>query len=230
MINKKMLKKYCSYLSDDKLEKFDTYAAALVDWNQRMNLTAITEPDEIVIKHFVDSLMLLEHFELPLGASVIDVGTGAGFPSVPVLIARDDIKLTLMDSLNKRLVFLDDVLSKCSLNADLVHARAEDLGKDMAHREQYDIATARAVAPLNILCEYCLPFVKVGGYFVALKGSNDEVSPAENAIKELGGMLDYSVSYELPNGDKRSMVVIKKISQTATKYPRTSKKISSKPL
>lgn len=230
MINKNLLKQHCSYLTDEQLEQFDTYARLLVEWNEKMNLTAITEPDEIVIKHFVDSLAFLEYADLPQGAKVIDVGTGAGFPSVPLLIARPDIQLTLMDALNKRLNFLDAVLTETGLDAELVHSRAEELGKDKNYREQYDIATARAVAPMNVLSEYCLPFVKLGGEFVALKGSNDDVSPAENAIKTLGGEIKATVSYKLPNGDDRSIAVVKKISQTSTKYPRNNKKISTKPL
>lgn len=230
MINKELLHKHCSYLTDTQLEQFDIYAKLLVEWNEKMNLTGITEPDEIVIKHFVDSLAFLDYAELPQNASVIDVGTGAGFPSVPLLIARPDIKLTLMDALQKRLNFLDAVLQETGLTAELVHSRAEELGKDADYREQFDIATARAVAPMNVLSEYCLPFVKVGGCFVALKGSSDDVSPAENAIKILGGELISNVSYKLPNDDPRSIAVVKKISQTSTKYPRNNKKISTKPL
>lgn len=230
MINKDLLKELCPFLNDKQLEQFDIYARLLVEWNEKMNLTAITEPDEIVIKHFADSLALLEYTDVPQRASVIDVGTGAGFPTVPLLIARPDVKLTLMDSLNKRLTFLDAVLEECGLDAQLVHARAEDLGKDSDYRERYDIATARAVAPMNVLTEYCMPFVKVGGCFVALKGSNDDVSPAENAINELGGSLESAVSYKLYNGDSRSIAIVKKISQTSTKYPRNTKKITTKPL
>lgn len=230
MINKELLKKHCPFLTDTQLEQFDIYAKLLVEWNEKMNLTAIIEPDEIVIKHFVDSLAFLDYAEIPQGAKMIDVGTGAGFPSVPLLIARPDIQLTLMDALQKRLTFLDAVLSETNLKAEPVHSRAEELGKDNDYREQFDIATARAVAPMNVLSEYCLPFVKVGGKFVALKGSNDDVSPAENAIKTLGGEINSTVSYKLPNGDDRSIAVVNKISQTSTKYPRNNKKISTKPL
>lgn len=230
MINKELLRSHIDYLSDEALEQFDIYAKELVEWNEKMNLTGITEPDEIVIKHFVDSLALLDYAEVNDNMSVIDVGTGAGFPGVPLLIAKPNIKLTLMDSLNKRLNFLDNVLQKTNLNAELVHARAEELAHDEAYREMYDIATARAVAPMNVLCEYTLPFVKVGGYLVALKGSMDDTSPADNAINELGGELIDNVSYKLPNGDTRSIVIVKKISQTATKYPRRAKKITTKPL
>lgn len=230
MINKELLRSHIDYLSDEALEQFDIYAKELVEWNEKMNLTGITEPDEIVIKHFVDSLALLDYAEVNDNMSVIDVGTGAGFPGVPLLIAKPNIKLTLMDSLNKRLNFLDNVLQKTNLSAELVHARAEELAHDEAYREMYDIATARAVAPMNVLCEYTLPFVKVGGYLVALKGSMDDTSPADNAISELGGELIDNVSYKLPNGDPRSIVIVKKISQTATKYPRRAKKITTKPL
>jgi 16S rRNA (guanine(527)-N(7))-methyltransferase RsmG len=234
MINKQLFKNEVQQLNialdDTAVENFDTYATELVEWNKKMNLTAITEPDDIVIKHFVDCLMLLKYVDIPQNSTLIDVGTGAGFPAVPIKIARNDIQITLMDSLNKRLVFLEDVLSKCSLDCELIHSRAEDLGKNSEYRESYDIATARAVAPLNILSEYCLPFVKVGGLFVALKGSSDEVTTAQNAIKELGGEIIDNVSYKLSNSDPRSIVIIKKISQTPTKYPRKSKKISSQPL
>ncbi len=230
MINKDLLRDYRPDVSDKQAEQFDIYADTLVQWNEKMNLTGITEPDEIVIKHFVDSLMLLDYCDIPQGASVIDVGTGAGFPGIPLLIARNDIKLTLMDSLQKRLIFLDEVLRQTGLSAETVHARAEELGNDKAYREEFDFATARAVAPLNILCEYCLPFVKVGGYFAALKGSNDEITDADNAISELGGKLVSNTAYKLPNNDGRSIVIIKKISQTPTRYPRRSKKIQNSPL
>lgn len=230
MIDKALLKKYCPYLTDSGLKQFDIYAKTLVLWNEKMNLTGITEPDEIVIKHFADSLMLFQYADIPQGAKVIDVGTGAGFPGIPLLIARNDIQLTLMDALQKRLGFLDEVLRLTDLQADLLHGRAEDLGQDNGLRETYDIATARAVAPMNVLLEYCLPFVKVGGLFIALKGSSDESSDAENALKELGGEIINNVSYKLPNGDGRSIIIIKKISHSLTKYPRRSKKISRNPL
>ena len=219
-------------LQPDKyaLDRFDIYAERLVAWNQRMNLTSITEPDEIVVKHFADSLAILKYVNIPAGASVIDVGTGAGFPGLPLLFMQPDIQLTLADSLHKRLIFIKDVLHSCGLIAERVHERAEILGRDAEYRQQYDYAVARAVAPLNILCEYCLPFVKVGGLFLAMKGSEDEVPAAEHAISELGGKLEHNVSYKLSNGDSRHLVIIRKISQTPTKYPRKTKKIDSKPL
>ena len=234
MINKELLIKHSAELGvnlDEKaLNNFDKYAQLLVETNRVMNLTAITEPDEIVIKHFIDSLALLKYVDIPEGASMIDVGTGAGFPGVPLLIARNDIKLTLLDSLNKRIGFLEAVVEDCGLNAEFIHSRAEDAGKEDGFRETFDFATARAVAPLNILAEYCLPFVKIGGYFVALKGSEDETEASKNAITLLGGEIERNVSYKLPNGDPRTMVIIKKISQTPTKYPRKPKKIAVSPL
>ena len=234
MINKELLKEYAQSfgvsLDETALENFDKYAGLLVETNRVMNLTAITEPDEIVIKHFVDSLAFLNYVPLEDGATVIDVGTGAGFPGVPLLIAKSDIKLTLLDSLSKRLGFLDEVINSCNLSAQLIHARAEDAGKEAELRETFDYATARAVAPLNVLAEYCLPFVKVGGYFIALKGSEDETQSSKNAVSLLGGEIEENVSYKLPNGDPRSIVIIKKISQTPTQYPRKPKKIASSPL
>lgn len=230
MINTEMLREYRPDVSDEQAEQFDIYADTLVKWNEKMNLTGITAPDEIVIKHFIDSLILLDYCDIPQGAKVIDVGTGAGFPGIPLLIARNDISLTLMDSLQKRLGFIDEVLRLTRLKARTVHGRAEELANDEAYRESFDFATARAVAPLNILCEYCLPFVKVGGYFAALKGSNDEIAGAQHAIRELGGELIANKLYQLPNNDNRSIVIIKKISQTSAKYPRKSKKIQNSPL
>lgn len=212
------------------VDRFDMYAEKLITWNSKMNLTAITDPDEIVIKHFADSLAILKYVDIPQNARVVDVGTGAGFPGLPLFFARPDIQLTLVDSLHKRLVFIKEVLHASGLYAERVHERAEILGKDDDYRETFDIATARAVAPLNVLCEYCLPFVKEGGLFVAMKGSEDEVPAAANAIKVLGGELVSNVSYKLSTGDNRHLVVIKKISQTPTKYPRKSKKIDTKPL
>lgn len=233
MINKAFLhqkaSEYGIELNENQLVQLDTYAELLVDWNTRMNLTGITEPDEIAIKHFVDSLITAKYFDLGNTHRAIDVGTGAGFPAIPLLIYKPDMEMTLMDSLQKRLTFLDEVLKHTGLDAKTVHARAEDAGQDPAFREQYDLACARAVAPMNVLAEYCLPFVKVGGYFVALKGSNDDVTSAQNAIKELGGELVDYVSYKLEN-ESRSIAIVKKISQTATKYPRKTKKISAKPL
>lgn len=217
-------------LDQTALDRFDTYAELLVEWNGKMNLTAITEPEEIEVKHFLDCLMLPKYFDLGNTKTVIDVGAGAGFPSVPLLIYNPDLCLTMMDAINKRLTFLDTAIHAIGLEANLVHARAEDSGQDKNYREMFDLATARAVAPMNVLAEYCLPFVKVGGYFVALKGSNDDTEQAKDAIATLGGEIVSNVSYKLNGTEPRSIVVVKKISQTPTQFPRKAKKISAKPL
>ena len=217
-------------LDQTALDRFDTYAELLVEWNGKMNLTAITEPEEIEVKHFLDCLMLPKYFDLGNTKTVIDVGAGAGFPSVPLLIYNPDLCLTMMDAINKRLTFLDTAIHAIGLEANLVHARAEDSGQDKNYRETFDLATARAVAPMNVLAEYCLPFVKVGGYFVALKGSNDDTEQAKDAIATLGGEVVSNVSYKLNGTEPRSIVVVKKISQTPTQFPRKAKKISAKPL
>lgn len=217
-------------LDDVMLERFDTYARLLVEWNEKMNLTAITEPKEIELKHFLDSLMLIKYYDLQNVSKAIDVGAGAGFPSMPILIYKPEIQFTLLDSLNKRLTFLSTVNSELGLDAKLVHSRAEVSGQEENYREKFDLATARAVAPMNVLSEYCIPFVKEGGAFVALKGSNDDVSEASNAIEVLGGRLESNISYELGGTEPRTIAVIRKISQTPTQYPRKSKKISTKPL
>lgn len=217
-------------LDDTALDRFDTYAELLVEWNGKMNLTAITEPEEIEVKHFLDCLMLPKYFNLDNIQTVIDVGAGAGFPSVPLLIYKPDLCLTMMDAINKRLTFLDTAVHALGLEAQPIHERAEAAGQDENYREKFDLATARAVAPMNVLAEYCLPFVKVGGYFVALKGSNDDTEEAKNAIATLGGEIVDNISYKLNGTESRSIVVIKKISQTPTQFPRKSKKISTKPL
>lgn len=217
-------------LDSTALDRFDKYAELLVEWNGKMNLTAITEPEEIEVKHFLDCLMLPKYFNLDYIQTVIDVGAGAGFPSMPLLIYKPDLCLTMMDAINKRLTFLDTAVHALGLEAQLIHERAEVAGQDENYREMFDLATARAVAPMNVLAEYCLPFVKVGGYFVALKGSNDDTEEAKNAIATLGGEVVDNISYKLNGTEPRLIVVIKKISQTPTQFPRKSKKISTKPL
>lgn len=214
------------------LDRFDQYAEYLVRWNKHVNLTAITEPDEIVIKHFVDSLHILRYVKLKKNQSLIDIGSGAGFPGLPLLIANPDINVTFVDSIRKKLAFIKDVLHNTGLIATVTHNRAEELGRNAGFRETFDFATARAVAQLNVLCEYCLPLVKVGGLFIAMKGATGkaELNQARHAIEVLGGELVKFDEYSLSNGDKRSIIIIRKISQTPTKYPRKSKKIDTKPL
>lgn len=212
-------------LDEQQIERFCLYAKFLKEYNEKVNLTAITEDEEIAVKHFEDSLALLR-FKTELGKTV-DVGTGAGFPSVPLKIACPDTELTLLDSLKKRLTFLDILCEKLGISAKTVHARAEDAGKSEL-RESFDTAVSRAVANLAVLCEYCLPLVKVGGYFYAYKSSNSdiEIESARNSIKKLGGRIDEVFEFELSNGEKRRIIAIKKISQTPTKYPRNSAQIS----
>lgn len=236
MINKQLLLDSCHdfeiNLPESAPDKLDTYAQLLVEWNEKMNLTAITEPREIVLKHFVDSLLLLKAVELPEGASLIDVGTGAGFPSMPVKIAREDLKVTMLDSLQKRLTFLKEVNDQLSLDCTFIHSRAEDGGKQKTLREKFDFATARAVANLRDLAEYCLPYVKVGGYFVSLKGPDveEEIKESKNAIATMGGKVEKVLQFTLPDESGRSIVLIKKISQTPPQFPRTAAKMAKKPI
>lgn len=217
-------------LDNTALDRFDLFARLLVEWNKKMNLTAITEPQEIEVKHFLDCLLVQKYFDFSSVKTAVDIGAGAGFPSIPLLICNENVEFTLVDSLNKRLDFLSVVCKELGINANLFHSRAEELGQNEEFRESFDLALARAVAPMNVLSEYCLPFVKSGGSFVALKGSNDDITPAQNAIKTLGGELVSNVSYKLNDGDLRTLAIVKKISQTPTQYPRKPKKISTKPL
>ncbi|MCI9112002.1 MAG: 16S rRNA (guanine(527)-N(7))-methyltransferase RsmG [Eubacterium sp.] len=212
------------------IKRFDLLAERLVSWNSRVNLTAITEPDDIVVKHFLDSISPLPYADIKENARLIDVGCGAGFPGLPILIARPDLEVTFLDSIEKKLKFIDDVLESTSLFGETVHGRAEVLGVDSDFREQFDVATTRAVAPLNVLAEYCLPLVKVGGIYISMKGAEDETALGSKAIKELGGEIENVVSLKLANGDSRNLIMIRKISQTATKYPRKTKKIAVQPL
>lgn len=219
-------------LSGGQMQQLDRYAQLLTEWNQRMNLTAITDPEGILVKHFLDSILPFSLESLPEGASLIDVGTGAGFPAIPLLIWRPDLQVTLLDSLQKRLTFLEEVLAQCALPARCIHLRAEDGGRQPGLREQFDAATARAVAHLRELSEYCLPYVKPGGAFYALKGGDvkEESESAQKAIRLLGGRMEKTLSYSLPDGSGRTLVLIKKISQTSTKFPRSAAKMAKSPL
>lgn len=235
MIDQKLLaeslEQYGLTFSSELGEKLDLYAKLLVEWNEKINLTAITNPQSIVIKHFVDSLLLLKSVSLPKGASLIDVGTGAGFPSVPVALYTP-VQLTLLDSLNKRILFLSELCQSLSLKAECLHGRAEEIGRKKEYREQYDFATARAVAHLRELAEYCLPFVKPGGYFASLKGfeMEEELKEASYAISQMGGEVEKIDKYILPDDSKRAIILIKKVRQTPAKYPRISAKIKKSPL
>ncbi|MBQ8752570.1 MAG: 16S rRNA (guanine(527)-N(7))-methyltransferase RsmG [Clostridia bacterium] len=219
-------------------EKLDIYARLLVEWNEKMNLTAITDPVGVTVKHFADSLTAASL--LPEGEfTLIDVGTGAGFPGVPLALYREDCRLTLLDSLNKRLVFLETVCRELGLPVTLIHARAEEGGRKPEWRERFDVATARAVAALPTLCEYCLPFVKKGGRFIALKGpdAQREQEAAAKAVSLLGGKVASAVTLTLPAQPEpgvepmeRRLLCIDKIRSTPPAYPRPSAKIAKAPL
>ncbi len=220
-------------LDETKIKKLNLYGNLLIEWNEKINLTAITDPEDVLYKHFYDCILFFKHNNVPHGASLIDVGTGAGFPGLVLKIVREDLKVTLLDSLNKRITFLKDVIDKCELkDIEAIHSRAEDGGKSPLYREKYDIACARAVANMPVLMEYCTPFVKVGGRFIAMKGpsAQDEVALCDNAIKVLKMEKPQIICEKLPNDDPRTFVIMKKISQTPPKYPRNSGNISKQPL
>ncbi|MBQ8568053.1 MAG: 16S rRNA (guanine(527)-N(7))-methyltransferase RsmG [Oscillospiraceae bacterium] len=216
-------------VNDSCYDNFDKYSELLCEWNEKINLTAITDPEGISVKHFLDSVMLLKYADIKDGNSLIDVGTGAGFPAIPLKIYRNHINVTLLDSLNKRINFLKTVSDELSLPMECIHSRAEEGGRNEKLREHFDFATARAVAAMPVLCEYCLPFVKVGGIFAAMKGPNEDISAAKNAVKILGGEIENIYEYTL-NGDGRMIITVKKISHTPSKYPRNSGQISKKSL
>lgn len=235
-----MIKKYPEFarifnnenlaVSLEQYESFKTYAELLVERNTKINLTAITDSYGITVKHFLDSVLPLKFLDIPEGASLIDVGTGAGFPGLPLKIMRPDIMLTLLDSLNKRVNFLSDVCKALSLDVPCVHARAEEFGRNESYRGRYDFAAARAVAAMPVLTEYCLPYVRVGGTFAALKGRSENYRDSENAVKILGGEIAEVKEYSLPDGDGRVLICVRKIKETPPKYPRNSGQISKKPL
>lgn len=227
------IKDYKITLTENQYEQFQKYFELLAEWNEKMNLTAITDESGVALKHFADSLSLLNFVDIPQNSSLADVGTGAGFPGVVLKIARPDIKLTLIDSLNKRLVFLGEVCAQLGIEAELIHSRAEDGARDEKLRESFDFAVSRAVARMNVLSEYCLPYVKVGGAFCAMKGAqaNEEFKDSLNAINTLGGKLEKKYFFELPeNGGERAIAVVRKVKNTPQKYPRQSGKIKAKAL
>lgn len=236
MIDKNLLKqeclKYDIKLTNDQIDCLDTFADILVEWNEKFNLTAITVPDQIVYKHLIDSLLVLKSIDLKENSSLADIGTGAGFPSTPISIVRRDIGVTQIDSLRKRVGFLQHISDCFDLNIRAVHGRAEELGRKDEYREQFEYVTARAVAPLQKLVEYCLPLVKIGGFFIAMKGLEYEIEidNSKNAIEVLGGKMENIKSFKLPDSSARNIILIKKISHTPTKYPRNSGKISKKPI
>lgn len=227
------IKDYKITLTENQYEQFQKYFELLAEWNEKMNLTAITDESGVALKHFADSLSLLNFVDILQNSTLADVGTGAGFPGVVLKIARPDIKLTLIDSLNKRLVFLGEVCAQLGIEAELIHSRAEDGARDEKLRESFDFAVSRAVARMNVLSEYCLPYVKVGGAFCAMKGAqaNEEFKESLNAINTLGGKLENKYFFELPeNGGERAIAVVRKVRNTPQKYPRQSGKIKAKAL
>lgn len=216
-------------LTEFAYNKLNIYCDFLIEYNNYINLTAITDPTDILYKHFIDSILMCRYADFSGNESLIDVGTGAGFPSVPLKIFLPELKITLLDSLNKRIEFLKKLCDKLEIDAEFIHGRAEDIAKMPEYRENFDISCARAVANLSTLSELCIPFVKVGGRFISMKGPHEDLSLAENAIKILGGDVSRETKYTLGNEERR-IIEIKKISQTATKYPRNSSQIKKKTL
>ena len=235
---KKGLEELNISLSDEQLQQFEVYYDMLIEKNKVMNLTAITEYEDVLIKHFLDSLTIVKADKgremLLTGCSVIDIGTGAGFPGIPLKIAFPSIRLTLMDALNKRILFLNDVISSLGLkDVETVHARGEEVARKEIYREKFDLSVTRAVAKLNSLSELCLPFVKVKGYYISYKSGNidEELSEAKTAIGKLGGRSTDVVKFTVPLSDyERSLVVIEKLSNSPTQYPRAGGKVFNKPL
>ena len=219
---KKYGKKIEIEFTDEQLKKFYDYMNLLIEWNQKINLTAITEPKEIILKHFIDSLTINKYIQQK--STLADVGTGAGFPGIPLKILRPDIKVTLVDSLNKRINFLNEVIEKLNLEDIVtVHSRIEDFGKNKSYREKFDYVTARAVANLAVLSEYLIPIAKIGGKCVCMKGSNveEEITSGKNAINVLGGKLEKVDEFVLPDSDiSRNVIILSKIKNTPARFPR----------
>lgn len=230
----KDLKELGIILSSQQMQQFLIYYEMLVEWNQMMNLTAITEYHDVMKKHFLDSVSLVKAFDITRNTSVIDVGTGAGFPGLALKIAYPNLEVTLLDSLNKRIQFLDAVIEKLGLSGvKTIHGRAEDFAKPGKLRETFDLCVSRAVANLSTLSEYCLPFVKVGGQFISYKSEKitEEMASAENAIRILGGEVYGQVEFQLPDSDiYRNLFIIDKIKETPKKYPRKAGLPSKEPL
>ena len=229
----------CSYgkqidieFNDKQLEQFYEYMNLLLEWNEKINLTAIVEPEEVILKHFIDSLTINKYIEK--NKTIADVGTGAGFPGIPLKIYRPDLKVVLVDSLNKRINFLNDVIAKLDLeDISTVHSRIEDFGKDKKYRESFDYVTARAVANLTTLSEYLIPISKVNGMCICMKGNEveGEIRDSEKAINLLGGKIEKVDSFNLPGSDiSRNVIIIDKIKNTPNKYPRKAGVPSKEPL
>jgi 16S rRNA (guanine527-N7)-methyltransferase len=225
---KNLFLEYGINLTDKQLNSFENYYSILIEFNKMFNLTAITEKQEVYKKHFVDSVINVDKL---VGEKLIDVGSGGGFPAIPIKILREDINVTLLEATGKKCEFLKEVIKRLDLkDIQVINGRAEDLAKDLNYRESFDICTARAVARLNTLCEYCMPFVKVGGQFVSFKGNvEEELTEGQSAIKILGGQVKEVYSYQL-DGANRALVYIDKIKPTDKKYPRGNGKERKSPL
>ena len=219
-------------LTEEQIEKFYNYMNLLIEWNKKINLTAIVEPKDIILKHFIDSLTIEKYIKK--GETIIDVGTGAGFPGIPLKIAREDLKITLADSLNKRINFLNEVINKLDLkNIETIHTRAEELGKNKKYREKFDIATSRAVANMSTLSEYLIPFIKVKGRCICMKSSDidTELENAKKAINILGCKIESKDKFDLPNSDLgRSVIILRKVKNTPSKFPRKAGTTAKEPI
>ena len=231
-IIKEYAKEISIELDDKKVEQFYMYMELLLEWNEKINLTAITKPEEVILKHFIDSLTIIN--KIKPNTKIVDVGTRAGFPGIPIKIVKEDVEIVLVDSLNKRIHFLDEVIQKLGLTKiETIHSRAEELGRNKKIRETFDYATSRAVANLSTLSEYLMPFVKVGGNVIAMKGSEieEELQKAQKAISILGGEVIAVEKFILPKSDiKRHIITIKKRNMTPMKYPRKAGTPAKEPI
>lgn len=229
-----MLKSSDLECTSEQVDKFELYKTMIQEWNKKINITSITEDEDIYLKHFVDSIIVKNHFNMESVDKMIDVGTGGGFPGIPLKIVNEKMEVTLLDSLNKRIIFLGEVVKSLGLeNVSLIHGRAEDFGVNDDYREKYDLSISRAVAPLNILSEYCIPFVKVGGCFISMKSGDveKEIEDSQKALDLLGGRIRETIKYQLPGTDiSRSIIIIEKYRETPGKYPRKAGKPTKKPL
>ena len=218
------LEKLNIFLEEEQINQFYKYMNILIEWNKNINLTAITDPKEVILKHFIDSIYVLKNIEISSNSSIIDIGTGAGFPGIPLKIVRKDLNVTLLDSLNKRIMFLDNVINNLGLkDISAIHGRAEEMGKNKKYREMFDYAISRAVANLTVLSEYMIPFVKLGGKSICMKGGNikEELESSQKALGILGGNLIHVEEFNLLDTDiKRSLIIIEKCKITPIKYPR----------
>lgn len=231
---KQYAEKFKINIDDEKLDKFKKYTALIKEWNEKINLTAITDEDDIIKKHFIDSISVLESNVIKSGMKIIDIGTGAGFPGIPLKIILPDCDILLVDSLNKRVNFLNEVIRMLELDGiEAIHGRAEEVAKKPEYREQFNIVVSRAVANMTVLSEYCVPFAKIGGYFIAMKGpsSENEIEESKGAIRILGGKIKNVVETRMLKSDmNHRLVIVEKVKSTMIKYPRNSGQIEKKPL